>query len=208
MKKLYALFILTSWLGTIYAIDNQGIIPPSNDKLSVGYIITLDGKRLTGQIGEVSYSNIISNVEFVNDFGTPYQLRAELIRGFVFLQDNSLVEYESIYQDEFGCWAYLKVIERGEALTLFKAPELKTKYSTGNDILETQTFNTEEYWLQFQGEKAFRVSRLGFKNSLKRKLRHYPTLATQLGNTGLKYKDLAEIVRQINAIYKQQRRTI
>ncbi|NJL75787.1 MAG: hypothetical protein HC892_12960 [Saprospiraceae bacterium] len=86
MKKLFALFILTSWLGTIYAIDYQKIIPPLNDKLSVGYIITLDGKRLTGQIGDVSYSNIISNVEFVNDFGTPYQLRAELIRGFVFFR--------------------------------------------------------------------------------------------------------------------------
>jgi hypothetical protein len=206
MKKLYTLSLLVI-LSQFTAVAND----PNPEKLYVGYVITLDGKRLTGQIGDIFYSNIISNVVFVNDFGTSYKFRAEIIGGFVFIKENQLIEYQSIYQDESRTWAYLKVIERGEFLTLYKAPEQKTKYlvevASGSE-LQTQTYNIEEYWLQFEGDKAFRIGRLGFKKVLKRKMRRYPSLVAQLENTELKFKDLAEIVRQVNLIHNQQKRTI
>jgi len=172
-----------------------------------GFVITKDGKRLSGSIDDdIFYSNLHSTVTFTNDFGTTYNYRAELIGGFVYRMGAQLVEYESKYKQRQ--WCFMRVLHRGEVLTLYKLPEEKTNFAINERGLQTYTSNKREYWLQFAKKRPFRVKRWGFKRKMKHRLRHYPSVAKQIGKKGYRYKDLEEIVQKVNAVYRANRETI
>lgn len=182
------------------------------DKLynaNTGYIITLDNKSLTGYIGEIYYSNFISSVTFINDFGTPYKLRAELIKGFVFEQKNQIVEYASLHEYKTNSWAFLKVMVKGEAAILYKSPEEKFGLISYSDPLGTRIYNANEYWIKFKNEqRPLRLTLLNFKKQLKRRLIFYPEIARELGKPGYRFKDIEFIVSIINNAYATRKRTI
>ena len=48
-----------------------------------GYLITLDGKSITGKILEVYYSEWYASLTFENDFGNSYSIHPATIHGFV-----------------------------------------------------------------------------------------------------------------------------
>ncbi|NJK83626.1 MAG: hypothetical protein HC912_07210 [Saprospiraceae bacterium] len=81
---------MNKWLVVVLLFCNHTVsaqpfqLPDKLYNANIGYIITLDNKSLTGYIGDIYYADFISSVTFINDFGTPYKLRAELIKGFVF----------------------------------------------------------------------------------------------------------------------------
>lgn len=175
-----------------------------------GYIVTLDGKKLTGQIGDIFFSDEISVVLFINDFGTAYHLQAELITGFVFQQEDEVIEYESLFRPRTRAWSFLRVVEKGAILSLFQSPEEKMEFTLeeGGDALNGQRVQVEEYWLKFKGERSVKINRFGYKRQLKDMLKTYPSLVKVIGKSGYKYKDIERIVEEVNDLYAAQRNTL
>ncbi|MCB9266168.1 MAG: hypothetical protein H6558_14150, partial [Lewinellaceae bacterium] len=110
MKQLYA--ILFAMLFAASGLCNG----PAR-----GYIVTKNGKRLTGYIGEVFHSQFRSVVVFINDFGSTYNIEAERIRGFVFFDNEGYTAFES--KNFRGRWYFLRILEKGVALNLYQSPE-------------------------------------------------------------------------------------
>lgn len=166
-----------------------------------GYIVTLNGKRLTGYIGAVTYpSSKHSEVVFINDFGTPYQIKAQLIKGFVFVQGSDYRIFESKYDQKR--WMFLQVLFKGEGMSLYRAPEERVRYDMSNGSIQTQSYSVEEFWLESNGKAPVKVKRMGFKKKLKRLIaRRAPELAEKIGKKGYKFNDLIRIIEEYNDKY-------
>lgn len=201
--------ILYPFLFSLFGFQIATATVPTNDVYE-GYIVTLDGKKLTGQIGEIFFSDELSVVLFINDFGTSYHLQAELINGFVFEKDDEIVEYESLFRIRARTWSFLRVVERGAVLSLFQSPEDKMEFRFAEGDAELTGYNVqiEEYWLKFRGERSFKVSRSGYKRLLRLQLKAYPAVTKMLGKPGYKFKDMETIVQAVNEIYLQRKSTL
>lgn len=199
MKKLYSyaswVLVLMLLVSNLWATTYRG------------YIITKDGKRLSGSInGDIFFSDYQSAITFTNDLGSTYRYQAELISGFVYQSGAQLIEYESKFREP--SWCFLKVIHRGELVSLYKTPEKKTVYAMTDGGLKTYFSMSEEYWLQFNKERPFVVPRWGFRKKMRYQLRRFPTIANKIGEEGYRYKDLDIIVKEVNAIYRNNRRSL
>lgn len=168
-----------------------------------GYIVTKDGVHLTGEIGEIFYSELLSTVIFINDFGTPYRLYPQLISGFVFKQEEGLTRYESKYKD--GAWCFLKVVEKGRILSLYKTHEEKTEFADGALESFGRTYKVNEYWLQYRQERPVQISRFNFRRTMRKKLWLYPAISRKVGKPGYRFKNIQTLVQEVN---QQGRRTI
>ncbi|MEM9886720.1 MAG: hypothetical protein AAF849_12580 [Bacteroidota bacterium] len=211
MKSLYTTILLFLCL-SISQIHAEPHFNCCNDDTYLGYIVTLDGKKLTGQIGDIFFSDEISVVLFINDFGTPYHLQAELITGFVYEKEEELIEYESLSKGKNKAWSFLKVMHRGAVLSLFKSPEEKTQFTIveedSNLSMTSRKVEVDEYWLKFKGERSFKLNKIGYKRKLKQQLQAYPSISKKIGKPGYKFKDIAQIVEEVNEIYRLKKRTL
>lgn len=196
MEKLYTLFFLL--LGC-YSLVHAGIYQ--------GYIITHNNRILTGQIGTIYSGNQTSAVIFINDFGTPYNLRAELIKGFVYHNGEETFLFESKYNKQG--WMFLRVVCKGEGegLNLYQAPAEETSLSIDNwGYLRSETLHTEEYWIEQNGKFPVRITRLGFKKKLRRLIRKQtPELAQKIGSPGFRFNDLEKIIQEYNNEVRKKR---
>lgn len=207
MKIQYFTFLFL-FIGSLqlHASDTLRIPASMVGQTNKGYIVTLDGKILTGSIGDIFYSNVVSQVIFVNDFGTPYQLRAELISGFVFNEETAQFEYHSVFNGISR--SYMQVLCKGKFLKLYKAPEEKTRFVAGEQGFKQETFGVREFWLQVREDRPIEIPRFGYKKKLKRVLWRFPSITKKLGKPGYKYRDLEKIVNEANEIFKQRQRLI
>jgi len=206
MKRFFTILCLF-FISLSFLVANDDCCKP-NDETYEGYIVTLDGKKLTGRIGEIFYSDELSIVLFINDFGTPYHLQARLITGFVFEREQELVEYESLFKNKDHAWTFFKVMHRGAVLSLFKSPEEKVQFTLSEEGITGRKINTNEYWLKLKGERSFRLNRLGYKRVLKKHLNDYPSVTKKIGKQGYKFKDLEVIVQEVNDIYNYKKRIL
>lgn len=206
MKKNFTLLFLL-FIGCSFLRAHNDCCVPIGETYE-GYIVTLDGKKLTGRIGEIFYSDELSIVLFVNDFGTPYHLQAQLITGFVFEREQELVEYESLFKNKDRAWTFFKVMHRGAVLSLFKSPEEKVEFTLSEEGMTGRKIATNEYWLKMKGERSFKLNRLGYKRVLKKHLQNYPSVTKKIGKQGYRFKDLEAIVQEVNDIYNYKKRIL
>ena len=165
-----------------------------------GYIITLNGYHLTGQIGEIYLSDNQKRVVFINDFGTPYMISPRLIAGFSFRDGEEFVTFQStIIQKK---WAFLKVVSQGEGIKLLRTPEKETQIIADAYGLSTQVTRSNAYYLQLRRRKPIKVKRVGFKKQMTILLgKRAPDLVDKLGKKGYRYKDLQEIAKEYEEEY-------
>lgn len=164
-----------------------------------GYIVTLNGKRLTGYIGAISFpSNNHSEVIFINDFGTAYQIKAQLIKGFVYQQDSNYQFFESKFKK--NRWMFLQVLYKGEGMSLYMAPEEHLQFDIRNGAFQAHSYNVEELWIEVpERKKPVRIKRWGFKKKIRRLVqRRAPELAEKIGSKGYRFKDLIKIIEEYN----------
>jgi hypothetical protein len=188
MKKFYFVIIsLLLFSSSTFAKDYQG------------YIITLSGIRLTGKISTIFHSDFGSELTFINDFGTSYQIHPALIQGFAFRNDDDHnILYESRYTK--GTWIFLEVIYRGRKMSLYKAPEERISIAHG-----LSTIQLEEYWVDVPGGKMTPLTRHRYKRRFRRLIRETePELAKKIGKKGYKFNDMVKIIEEFNR--RQQER--
>lgn len=186
MKYCYTLLLLLGLTLSLSASDFER-----------GYLVTKNGMRLTGFLGVIQHSVHKSAVVFVNDFGTPYTIEPERVRGFVIQRSEGFVAYESKY--DRSRWLFLKVIYKGDGMNLYKAPELRQEMVISSMGFSTRTFTTHEYYLEIKGRTPFKLKRWGFRKRMRRLLRpRAPKLSEKIGAPGYRYNDLEKIVREFN----------
>ncbi|HKK73874.1 MAG TPA: hypothetical protein VJ953_02275 [Saprospiraceae bacterium] len=184
MKKLYLCLFLF-----------QLIAFSASAELYRGYIITLNGYHLTGQIGEIYLNEDQKHVVFVNDFGTPYMISPRLIAGFAYEIDKELVTYQSIVVNK--SWAFLKVLAQGEGLKLLKTPEVEIEITYDEMGLNTQTLRGNRYYLQLKRERPVKVKRWGFRKQMRQLFQdRAPELAEKIGEKGYRFKNLKKIAKE------------
>ena len=174
-----------------------------------GYIITHNGKALTGTIGSIYFSDYSSEVLFINDFGTPYRFRAELIKAFAFVKEGKTIVYESKY-DKRRC-VFLRVIVKGEGLNLYQSPVEQIAFvQEGQRFVRKEVYRNKEYWISQEGNhRAIKLRRFGFKRKMRRIIgNHAPELAKKIGKRGYRFKNLQEIIEKYNALMRRGVRTI
>ena len=196
MRTVFTLFISLLFISNSLTAGDPG----------KDYIITLNGIKLTGDVKDIFFSNIQSRLSFENDFGNLYSVHPACIHGFAFREGEKTIYYESKYLG--GRWDFLKVEKRGSALSLYRSSERKIEFTQlhGEPIIETK--KVTEIWLQFQGQKPFRVFPLGYKKLLKQKFAHYPELANRIGKKGYKFRDLPKIVELYNELHDKNERNL
>lgn len=194
MKKIHLLFSIAFLFSNLLSAA-----------IHQGYLVTLNGKMLTGQIGAIYQGDNNSEVIFINDFGTIYNIRPELIRGFVFKKGPEFIVYESKFNEKR--WMFLKVLFKGENLHLYQSPqEIIQLVQNYRGFVNDYSYRPAEYFLEMEGKIPFKVKRIGFKKQMHRLLRkNAPDLADKIGDKGFHYKDLPKIVREYNLECKKTR---
>jgi hypothetical protein len=171
-----------------------------------GYLVSKNGKQLTGYIGDIYYSTGTSTLLFMNDFGDTYEIEAERIKGFVCKRNQKLEAYKS--KEIKGRWYFLKVIIRSENLVLYQAPkEVMYHFSTGG-IQTHKSRSTTEFWIEAENEIPMKLSKWGYKNKLQQIFQgRAPNLTAKIGQKGYRYKNLPDIIESYDLELKAQRRS-
>ncbi len=197
MKPLYLLIFCLLFMGNTLQADP---IP--------GYIVTKNGKRLTGYINEIFQSAQSSLVVFINDFGTVYHIEPERIRGFVFNDKGRYVAYESKYLRHH--WRYLRILEKHQAIDLYQSPEKQHFLNYEDGALRVKSYSVTEYWLEIGDKKPTRIRRGNFKRKIRRMIRRQlpdTNMEDKLGTAGYKFEDLPEIIRECNRLLSARQYT-
>lgn len=171
-----------------------------------GYIITKDNLKLTGAIGRIDNQREQNRVLYINDFGSRYSLRPELIKGFVFVVEDREIIYETRKEKEL--WYFLRVLSRGEGMTLYADPLDGTQTFEERDQVDWEEANDHSYryYLQIRRRSPIKVKRLGFRKQIKSLLqRRAPELAEKIGQPGFRYRDLQQIIEAYNESYRKTR---
>jgi hypothetical protein len=191
MKKLYFIILSLILFSQVLSAD-----------VFRGYIVTKSGTHLMGYIGHIMHSNYRCDVVFINDFGTPYRIHPALIRGFVFKKGNEIAVYESKFDRRN--WMFLKVLYKGEGMSLYKAPEERTQMALIGGRLQTTIVRSHEYWMELKGRQLMRIKRPGYKDRFRKLIeKHAPDLAEKIGQKGYKFKDIMKIVEEFNLEYSK-----
>lgn len=197
MKQMYTFLFLL--LFPLLASAN----PPG---LYRGFIITLSGSKLTGQIGEITVSNQVAQVVFINDFGTIYSYHPRIIQGFAFYDGENPTVFESKYDQ--GRWLFLRVLFRDEGLCLYQAPEARVQWMLDNGVVRPIAFPVREYYLELPGrQRAVRIRKGNFKKQMRELLNGTaPHLAHKIGKIGYRFADLEKIITELNQELKRPSR--
>lgn len=198
MKHAFTFLILFTFLtSTILAEDFEG------------YIVTKDGIRLTGQIGDLNQNLNANWINFVNDFGDSYYLAPELIKGFVFQQDTTVVAFESKFDTELERWTFMQVVSKGPGLNLYS---VVTDRSIEKSIYEensTKYYKAKAFYLEAKGKFPQKVLRMGFKKQLTDLIkRRAPKFADKIGSRNYRYRDLINIIDEYNAMIRARRKLL
>lgn len=162
-----------------------------------GYIITKDGIRLTGFVGDIVFSDWEASVSFVNSLGSSYRIQAGVIRGFVYKQKGEYVYYESCVLN--NRWVFLRVLYRDQHLCLFKEPEVRVGLVRTGVYVTPNTIRQEMYWLLTPDQQLHRAHRFNYKKKFRRLMQaKAPELALRVGTEGHRFRDIIRLVREYN----------
>lgn len=188
MKQIYAILFLLLFAAAGLCTD------PAR-----GYIVTKNGKQLTGYISDIYHSEFRSIVVFINDFGSVYNIEAERIRGFVFSDKEGYTAFES--KNCHNRWYFLRILEKGGEVNLYQSPEEEYTLRFENGMLKASSRSITEFWLEVDGRKQLiNVNRLNFRRKLRRMFHkaEAPEFREKVGAEGYRFRNLPDIIREYN----------
>lgn len=201
---LFSLFLILP-----FSLSGQTSLEAVQDQK--GYIVTLSGDRLTGKIADVLSGSHTNFVLFVNDFGTPYMIRAEIIQGFAFKEGNSMVRFETQFDDD-QCM-FMKVVVKGKAISLYRSlgygGDSFSPLGTPVANRQQQHYVPGRYYIAQGNRQAIPVKRWGFRRKMRKLLKERaPELAGKIGDKGYRFKNLEKIIKEYNKEFELTRYTL
>ncbi|MCB0642103.1 MAG: hypothetical protein KDC44_10705 [Phaeodactylibacter sp.] len=170
------------------------------------FVITWDNKLIQGEILDIYYADWRTDVTFRNAFGRTYQFSPARVGGFLQIEDQDTMIYESKYAKDR--WLFLRRVHKAEQLSLYQSPQWKWALVRGVTGMEQIYMPVNEVWLEFRKKRPFRIYPLTYKKELRRRFAKFPDLADKIGTTGYKFKDIHKIVMEYNELYALNQRRI
>lgn len=161
-----------------------------------GYIVSKNGKKLTGHIGVMQHQSRTSTIVFINGFGDTYEIEAERIKGFAFEAQGRLYAFESKKLHQAN--RFLRILHKNGPMELFVLTY--DSGATWSYTLQTLPSIQRSYWVRLQGTDGMvKITRWGFRRKLRRLLRPMaPTLAEKIGQKGYRFDDMPRITEIYN----------
>ena len=196
MKQVYTslLFLFCSCFVTLEAMYHKG------------FVVTHDGKEISGRITNIYYSDWRSEVTFVNEMGRSYQYHPATIKGFVYEHRGEQVRYVS--KVHRGRWLFMRVLYVGEQVVLYRSPERKRQMVRQISGYSEMDLLSHEYWVEMPRKRPFQIYPLTYKKTLRQKFSRHPELVAKLGSPGYRYRDMAEIIREYDELQKSNRSSL
>ena len=165
------------------------------DGLFPGFVLTLNGYQLTGQIGDIMEMNGNHTVIFMNDFGSIYSYHPRMIRGFFLKTETNSFFYESKYDGKH--WLYLQLLFREKGVSLYQMPVDRVQWIYDKGMAKPFSYPVIEYFLDVSSlGNPIRLTRATYRQKLmtlfkKRNI----DLASKIGKPGYRFQNLPEIIR-------------
>ena len=187
-------------LGLVFSLTclNQSIYGQSNfiSGLYPGFVLTLNGYQLTGQIGEIMEINGNHSLIFMNDFGTVYNYHPRMIRGFFYKNEAKAFFYESKFDGKY--WLFLQLLFREKGVSLYQVPENRTQWIYENGIARPFSYPVLAFFLDFSNlGHPIKLTRATCKKKLIQLFKkRSPELVEKIGKPGYRFQNLPEIIKQ------------
>ena len=176
---------------------------------SKGYLVTLNGQRLTGSVSAIVDEN---QIIFINDFGTIYTIHAALVYGFVIQdqEDDKKVVFQSKYHSKEKLWRFLKVIYKSNEISLFEAPDyFQPLFGVTNTPVDQNINRKRNFYIEMKGRAPALIKSRNFKKVMREIIgKRAPKLAAKIGKKGYRFQDLPDILEEYNKEYKASARRI
>jgi len=196
MIKWTAIIGLVFSLNSLHQIIYAKYIPI--DGLYPGFVLTLSGYQLTGQIGEIMEINGNHSVIFMNDFGTVYNYHPRMIGGFFYKNEAKACFYESKFDGKY--WLFLQLLFREKGVSLYQVPEIRTQWIYENGIARPFYYPVLAFFLDFSNfRQPIKLTRATYRKKLIQLFKkRNPGLAAKIGKTGYKFQNLPDIIKQFS----------
>lgn len=194
MIKWTAIIGLVFYLNILHQIIYAKYMPI--DGLYPGFVLTLNGYQLTGQIGEIMEINGNHSLIFMNDFGTVYNYHPRMIGGFFYKNEAKAYFYESKFDGKY--WLFLQLLFREKGVSLYQVPEIRTQWIYENGIARPFYYPVLAFFLDFSNlGHPIKLTRATYKKKLVQLFKkRNPVLAGKIGKSGYKFHDLPDIIKQ------------
>ncbi|MEM6395743.1 MAG: hypothetical protein AAF741_05300 [Bacteroidota bacterium] len=156
---------------------------------------TKDDLHLTGYINFIQYRMDGLVIQFTNDFGDEYIIEPNRVAGFGFETEDSVLRYVSCLHE--GRWLFLRVLERGRKLNLYRVPDNRSRWVDASSYLYLGA-TLPDYYIQGKRGNMMPMYRGGFRRNMKALVNDMPELANKIGKKGYRYKNLQDIVAEYN----------
>lgn len=163
-----------------------------------GYIMSKNGKQLTGHIGLMQHQARTSTVVFINGFGDVYEIEAERIKGFAFEANGALFAFESKALQQ--AHRFLRILHKNGPMELFVLTyDSDMSWGFTGQVLPIEQ---RSYWVRLNHQKGMvKISRWGFRRKLRRLIGYTaPALAKKIGQKGYRFDDMPAIAEIYNQL--------
>ena len=166
------------------------------DGLFPGFVLTLNGYQLTGQIGDIMEMNGNHSVIFVNDFGSIYSYHPRMISGFYLKTETNSLFYESKFDGKH--WLYLQLLFREKGVSLYQLPVDRIQWIYDKGMSRPFTYPVIEYFLDVSNfGNPIKLTRATYRKKLMMLFKNRNLdLASKIGKPGYRFQNLPEIIRQ------------
>lgn len=194
MNRLLFIWTLISCLQSSQKILLAGKAPLEG--LYPGFVLTLNGYKLTGQIGDIMEMNGNHSVIFMNDFGSIYSYHPRMIGGFFLKTETNSFFYESKYDGKH--WLYLQLLFREKGVSLYQMPVDRVQWIYDKGMAKPFSYPVIEYFLDVSSlGKPIRLTRATYRRKLMTLFKkRNDELALKIGKPGYRFQNLPEIIKQ------------
>ena len=194
MARFLFVWTLLSCLPSSHKVLFAGNIPL--DGLYPGFVLTLNGYQLTGQIGDIMEMNGNHSVIFVNDFGSIYSYHPRMISGFYLKTETNALFYESKFDGKH--WLYLQLLFREKGVSLYQLPVDRIQWIYDKGMSRPFTYPVIEYFLDVSNfGNPIKLTRATYRKKLMMLFKNRNLdLASKIGKPGYRFQNLPEIIRQ------------
>ena len=106
-------------------------------------------------------------------------------------------------------WVFLRLIYKGEYVSLLQAPERKTDQVLSINGVEQRSFKIKEFWLETPNRRAFPLRKSSFRKTMRRFCeRGAPKLKDNIGRPGFRFRNLQEIIEAFDQEKKMRKKKI
>jgi len=161
-----------------------------------GFVLTLNGYQLTGQIGDIMEMNGNHSVIFMNDFGSIYSYHPRMISGFYMKTETNSFFYESKYDGKN--WLYLQLLFREKGVSFYQMPVDRIQWIYDKGISRPFSYPVIEYFLDVSSfGNPIKLTKATYRKKLMILFKkRNPDLASKIGKPGYRFQNLPEIIRQ------------